>query len=66
VKEVCDRVRRLIAKVEDPHTKRGLRLGHLRSAIRILQDEYEKELSEFDSLNSVKADPATEVVLSDG
>lgn len=46
-------------------TTRGLpandRLSLWRSIIRLAQDEYDRELSELESLNSVKADPALEV-----
>lgn len=53
-----DRVRKLLLKIEDPRTKRRFRIVHVRSAIRILQDEYDRELHELDELKVPVADPS--------
>lgn len=62
--EALDRIDGHLAKLRQPTTKRGFRLMHLRLIIRLAQDEYDRELHELESLNSVQADPAlhTEIV----
>lgn len=56
-----DDITRHVDKLRAPSTKRGFRLVHWRSIIRLAQEEYSKELEQLESLNNVKADPATEV-----
>lgn len=56
-----DSVARAQDQIQKPGTSASERLIRLRSIISAAQDAYEKELEQLDSLNSVKADPATEV-----
>jgi hypothetical protein len=58
VNEVLDRITHHVEKLRDPKTKRGFRIVHWRSLIRLAQDEYDRELAQLDSLNAVHADPA--------
>jgi hypothetical protein len=58
VNEALDRINHHIEKLRDPKTKRGFRVVHWRAIIRLAQDEYDRELSQIESLNVVYADPA--------
>lgn len=59
--EVSGRIRSHLKAVERLDVGRSGRLVLWRLVIRVAQDEYDRELQELESLNSLKADPATEV-----
>ncbi len=58
---VLDRIRFIIAKLGDPHTKREERLACWRLISSAALDAHEKEVQEGDAINSVKADPSLEI-----
>lgn len=57
----ADSIRYHLKVLQDGTTYVPGRLILWRLIIRTAQDEYDRELQELDSLNSVKADPALEV-----
>lgn len=59
-----DPIRRIQWRLTEMRTGRATiedRLVHWRTISRICADEYDRELQQLDSLNSIKSDPSCEV-----
>jgi hypothetical protein len=58
------RIRWRLVRMATGKCSKNERLVHWRTIARLALDEYERELSQLESLNSVKADPALEVPIA--
>lgn len=55
MKDALDRIAHHVEKLRDPKTKRGFRVVHWRTIIRIAQDEHDQELERLEAPKTVAA-----------